>query len=232
MAYKSLNDRLRRNVLRSFLDAASALTGNLVIFLIDRRIRSLFSDPGDERLLPELVVAERGWNRRSFHRLLALSSLGALLVSGLSGSGQDILWLTDEDEIAPNPTKHSHAGHVIHHCIERYAPSHKGTLVFLTTQGRFDNCFREDIVAVTDLAAGALVDVFSRGDIARDRRGSHLWIPASVTIPTKAATILRWLARESGGLGSVVIVLETAHDALDVRVFRPVCAGDHLLVLA
>jgi hypothetical protein len=61
MAYKAWGDAVRRRALVPFLEAGSLLEGNLVVFLISRQIRSLFSDPGDRRLFPEFV-AERGWN--------------------------------------------------------------------------------------------------------------------------------------------------------------------------
>lgn len=230
MAYKSLTDRVRWGALVPFLNAASTLAGTIVIFLIDRQIRTLFSDPGDLRLLPELVVATRGWKVKSFRRLLLVASLGGLIVSCLSADEQDILWLTDEDEIAANPKKHNDAGHVISYCIERYSPQHRGTFVFLTTEGKHDECFREDVVAIPDLAAGALVEAFSTiDDFKPSQNGPACTLPSS--LPTKANAVLRWLADDDKPLRNVVVSFDVVGDDVDVGVFQLAHGSGQTLIL-
>lgn len=66
MAYKSLGDSIRAQALPLFLNAANAFPGNLIVFLINKEIRTLFADPGTPGFLPELVVAERGWKHKPF----------------------------------------------------------------------------------------------------------------------------------------------------------------------
>ena len=229
MSYKALRDSIRKEALASFLRTASSLQGNLVIFLVSREIPTLFSDPGDLRLLPELVVAERGWNQSAFARLLAVGTFGTLLLAGLADPGQDILWLTDQDEIAPNATKHNHAGHVICHCIERYAPNHRGQLVFLTTEGAFDHCFREDLVAIPDLAAGALVETFSRSPVGGSAPISAYGADRSLS--QKAQVVLQWLSSSGPRLHTIVAVLRPNGAQVDVTVFTPRWYGGQLLCL-
>lgn len=218
MSYKSLRDGMRKGALPWFLQAASALQGNLVIFLVSRDIPTLFSDPGDMKLLPELVVAERGWNQSAFARLLTVGTFGALLVAGLVDKGQDILWLTDQDEIAPNPLKHNHAGHVICHCIERYGPDHRGQLTFISTEGAFDHCFREDLTAIPDLAAGALVEAFS---VPKRREVPIRARAADRSLSEKARVVLRWLSSTGPTLRSIVAVLRPNGSLVDVSILTP-----------
>lgn len=222
MAYKSLNDAMRLRALPSFLNAANNFPGNLVVFLISKQIHTLFADPGTPGFFPELVVAERGWKKKSFQRLLLVASLGSLLVSCLSAPSQDILWVSDQDEIAANAEKHNHAGHVIHHCISRYAPDHQGLLVFLTTEGDFNTRQLEDIVAVPDLAAGALVDALSHCDKLKRSSDERLWVPISSELPSKAHTILQWFSANSFPLKRLVVVLDSVGDAIQVDTFVPV----------
>jgi hypothetical protein len=222
MAYKSLNDAIRLQALPSFLEAANNFPGNLVVFLISKQINNLFADPGTPGFLPELVVAERGWKKKSFQRLLLVASLGSLLVSCLSEPLQDILWVSDQDEIAANAEKHNHAGHVIHHCISRYAPNHRGLLVFLTTEGDLNTRQLEDIVAVPDLAAGALVDALSICDELKRSSDERLWIPISSELSPKAKTILQWFSDSSFPLKRLVVVLDSVEDAIQVDAFVPI----------
>jgi hypothetical protein len=110
MSYKGLNDMRRQRALAPFLMTANLFPGNLVVVMVSKNLKRLFDNPGDQVLFPELIMAVRNWNAKSFHRLLLVASLGALLTSGFAGSAQNLLWVTDQDEIAPNPTKHDHAG--------------------------------------------------------------------------------------------------------------------------
>lgn len=224
MAYKALNDRRRRRALLPFLQAADLYPGNLFIFVVAKKIANLFDDPGTERLFPELVVAVRNWKKRSFQRLLLVATLGSLLVSGLSESNQDVLWVVDQDEIAANPTKHNHAGHVIHHCISTYAPANTGQLVFLTTEADFINRMIEDVVAIADLAAGSMVDAFG----TRDRvQPAGLWVRPSASMPAKGEVILNWLAHPGEALRRVVVVLDQRPDRSVVAwAFQPLLSYD------
>lgn len=219
MAYKALNDKQRRKALLPFLRAADLFPGNLFVFVISKKLRTLFDDPGSQCLFPELVVAVRNWKRKSFHRLLLVATLGSVLVSGLSAPNQDLLWVVDQDEIAANPTKHDHAGHVIHHCISTYAPTNSGQLTFLTTEANISNRMTEDVVAIADLAAGCIVDAFG---ICNQKAPTGLWVRPAATMPLKGEVILDWLAQVDAALHRVVIALDQHSDgSVAVRAFQP-----------
>jgi hypothetical protein len=228
MAYKALNDKIRRKALSPFLAASNAFPGNLFIVMIRRNIQTLFDDPGSRTLFPELIVAEYGWKRKSFHRLLLIASLGALFVSGLSSPEQDILWVTDQDEIAPNPEKHDVAGHVFDHCISRYAPANHGMLTFVTTEVKFDNNRVEDLVAVVDLAAGSLVDAFAEDGLVSS---GSIWVPLSSRLSHKARTLLDWFADDSQNLRRFVIVLDHSGRGIEVHASKPIQSDGRQLFL-
>jgi len=226
MAYKALNDKQRRKALLPFLRAADLFPGNLFVFVISKKLRTLFDDPGSQCLFPELIVAVRNWKRKSFHRLLLVATLGSVLVSGLSAPNQDLLWVVDQDEIAANPTKHDHAGHVIHHCISTYAPSNTGQLTFLTREANISDQMTEDVVAIADLAAGCIVDAFG---ISNEKTPTGLWIRPAATMPLKGEVILNWLAQADAPLHRVVIVLDRYSDgSVAVGAFQPLPRWQHL----
>jgi hypothetical protein len=199
---------------------ANLFPANLVVVMVSKKLKRLFDNPGDGVLFPELIVAVRNWNLKSFHRLLLVATLGALLTSGLVASAQDLLWVTDQDEIAPNPTKHDHAGYVIHHCLSRYAPTLCGLLTFATTEANVSNSLLRDAVAITDLAAGCLVDALCACERAPER---SLWVSPTAPLTRKARVILDWFAQREHVLRRVVICLEESLDGgIDVSVFRPI----------
>ena len=230
MAYKALNDKRRQEALTPFLAAADTYPGNLFVFLVSKRIPELFDDPGNQILFPELVAARRTWKSRPFHRLLLIATLGSILISGLSNPLQDILWVTDQDEIAPNPKQHDHAGHVIHHCISTYATANSGLFVFSTTEANVNNLMTEDVVSIPDLAAGAMVDAFA----CNDRPPSAgFWVPANDDLPVKSKVILWWLAERQQSLRRFVVVLDqSANDTIYVSAFTPIRGNDGLIFLA
>jgi hypothetical protein len=208
MSYKTLGDAIRARSLLPFLKAADKFPGVLMTFLVDKRINRLVGDHRSPDVFPELVVAERGWNQNAFHKLCLVASLGSLLIRGLSGPTQDILWLTDQDEIAPNPTKHDHAGHVIHHHISTYASQNKGRLVFVTTEADITGRRLEDVVAIPDLAAGALGETFSA---IKDKNGqgiSRVWVPFPTNLPRKADLIATWFFNPPQRLSKLAIIIE------------------------
>jgi hypothetical protein len=219
MSYKGLNDARRQRALAPFLMAANLFPGNLVVVMVSKKLKRLFDNPGEQVFFPELIVAVRNWNAKSFHRLLLVATLGALLTSGLAASSQDLLWVTDQDEIAPNSTKHDHAGHVIHHCLERYAPDLRGVLTFATTEANVDDFLLRDAVAITDLAAGCLVDAFGASNRGSERA---LWVSPASALTRKAQVILDWFAQRDHKLRRLVICLNESDDGIDVSVFRPV----------
>jgi hypothetical protein len=139
------------------------------------------------------------------------------LAAGLSSDAQDILWVTDQDEIAPNPMKHSHAGHIFHHCLSRYAPTLTGTLVFMTTEGQRSDSLLADAVAITDLAAGTLVDAFGAFEPS-----TSLWVRPTAALSFKARVIADWFAQSGHQLRRMIVALDQdASGEISVSAFRP-----------
>jgi hypothetical protein len=233
MSFKQLRHGPRKRALRAFLAAADLLDGLVLVVLVDKRLPRLIGEQGDPACFPQMVVAERGWNLKSFDRLSLVCSLLATLVAGLSDAGQDLLWITDQDEIAPNPVKHNHAGNVAWLHVSRYAPKNHGKFVFATTEvdSHSGNMRHEDLVAIPDLAAGALTAALSSVASSGFRVSAHLGVPLGVDIPEHSAEILTWLSSQSS-LRRLVVVLDRAECESNpaVIVGRPSLHSGSLLV--
>ncbi len=208
MAYKSLGDRRRARALPPFLKAADPIPGLLATFLIDKRVQTLFQhDSGDGRLGRPIV--ERGnWRPGSFEKLLRVAHLGAMLVSGLCAPGQNLIWFTDQDEIVSNVGKHREATAVIGNCLNHLVSHGMGHFRLATTQSDTGRRDLEDLVALPDLAAGALAEVAS----FMARRGSfpprgHMRKPGD-GMASKAEAILGWLAERRHALKRLTFCVE------------------------
>jgi len=219
MTFKRLKHGPRARALDAFLGASSHLKGLLLIVLVNKGLPRLLGSPGERDVFPELVVAERGWNQKSFNRLCIVSSVLALLVSGLSSPHQDITWISDRDEIAPNPTKHNHAGNVAWLHLERYAPQNRGRFAFATTEmdSKQGNMRHEDAVAIPDLAAGALTSATS----CLARRGVTLSESIALRLTDEVAphtlAILACLSSSQSELRRLVLLLDRSeHEGASV----------------
>ncbi len=211
ISFKMLRDKRRARSLVPFLLAADRCPGILVTVVVDKQIPSLFGEFNEPDCFPGLLLTPtEGWKKRPFDRLCLVASLGATCLAGLCGTHQDILWVTDRDEIAPNPDKHDHAGWIIWYHVCTYVEQLEGRLVFLTTQGDCADRRLEDAVAIPDLAAGALAQALSHARAAGRVPGSKIACVLPSGLSDKVATILAWLGGQSAPLRRFCILLEHA----------------------
>ena len=226
MAYKNLKDRRRSDALIPFLRAADNIPGLLATFLFDRRVQSIFGpDSKDAEVDKDSHLSPESWTPRAFERLCRVSHLGSLLVSGLSVAGQNVIWLTDEDEIAPNKTQHFRATQLIAHHMSHYCVHPMGHFRFGTTRSDTGKLDIEDLVSVADLAAGATSEVatalFEEGRFPEGK----LLIPPAKATATKALKIAGWLAEDHWPLRRLVFVVEfVPPDKFKSKLLRLFCA--------
>jgi hypothetical protein len=153
MAFKALNDKLRKNALASFLRMGEEIDGWLVTFAISRGSISAFRA---EDRSAEVSLALSSWKPAVQERLMRVLHFSAFLVSGLSAPGQDVLWIIDEDAVAANVAQltkltqlfgnaaSNSLNHDLRHIRCGTAKSDDGSLAL------------EDLLAYSDLAAGAV----------------------------------------------------------------------------
>ena len=124
MAYERLNDKLRLKSLPGYLEAVDQIEGLLVNFAIDKNAAYRFSEePQTETAFGRIGV----WAPRAFRKLTTIGHLAGILLEGVRGESQNLLWITDEDDIAPNRDKHAEATQLLAHYISAYCTGPLGT---------------------------------------------------------------------------------------------------------
>ena len=194
LSYKRLTEACRARALVPFLRATNTIPGLLATFLIDKRIQSLFCEDTGEGLLNEPIVDRSKWKPASFEKMFRVAHFGAMLVSGLSAPGQDLLWVTDQDEIAANLEKHREATKVFAHVMAYYLKHPIGHFRLATTRSDDGSLSLEDLAAIPDLAAGALAEVASVTAFEGGFVSANLVSLLSSNVSEKAHAILAWLA--------------------------------------
>ena len=221
ISFKSLNDRHQRAAVGPFLDAANQLRGLLFTVAIHRRVQSVFKKRGklekSDLMSPELA----GWKTTTAERALRVIHLGNLLLRGLSRAGQDVLWMTDQDEIVANESRlrsfvnlfATVSGHYIPHAMRHVRI---GTTVSDT--GRRDI---EDYVAVCDVAAGALQHCLTDDGAQMVLKAPSLFLPRECKTSNKASEILIWLSNNECPLKRLTFLLdESSAGQLQITTLR------------
>src|SRR5438876_4075117 len=98
MSFKQMNDRLKLRALPAFLNAINRVEGVLLSFVVDRRIQFMFAE--------QALEADSGFfstvKKRVLEDMLRIVHFGAQSASTVFCPGQNIVWVTDCDDIVAN----------------------------------------------------------------------------------------------------------------------------------
>jgi len=111
LSFKALNDRRRQAALPHFLQAASVLPGLCITFIVDKAmdeisngelLLALFQDGRIFCQGVQMHLSHR-WSRRAFEKMARTTQLLALVISETIPNDQNIVWISDEDELFGGP---------------------------------------------------------------------------------------------------------------------------------
>ena len=221
MSFKDLRDKQRQKALVPFLQAADTISGLVTTIAVHRAIPSLFSKKGRINLSEPDLHRYAHWNPKTFERLLRVLHFVSFFVSGLSNAGQNTLWFTDEDEIAPNDERVKEVTYIWGNILSHYLSHDLGHIRFGTTNKCDDGSRRiEDLASIPDLVAGTVSEIFSAN--YKDGRfvAHNLWTPAVPTISAKSRQIAMWLANEDRPLKRLFLMFapnQSKTDKLNIK---------------
>jgi hypothetical protein len=221
-AFKNLRDRNLSRALPRFICAADHISGLLVGILTHKNIGSLFKLTGRIMASDPEISGFPGWKPVIMERLLRVVHFISLFLAGLSRFSQDVLWITDEDAIAPNESKHLELVTIFGRVCSHYLAHNLGHIRVGTTASDTGSRDVEDFVALPDLAAEALAEVVTL--YARTQTsiiaGVSAPIPAGCT--QKTLQLMNWLSNSSTRLKKLFFAIDPIHNstALTVRLLN------------
>jgi hypothetical protein len=221
MSFKNLRDKRRRDALEMFLSAANNITGLSFSVLIDKRITSLFRESGRIDLSdPELKTFSH-WSGKSFEKMLRVVHLVSFFLAGLSRTGQNVLWITDEDEIVANDDRIREVTNFFGNVSSQYLSQPMGHFRFGTTKSDDGSRQLEDLASIPDLVAGALADVL----VAYYEQGimpsNSLFVFRPENLKVKTVEIMNWFSTDRESLKRLVYVIEPIdHPRLSIKRIR------------
>lgn len=218
MSFKSLNDRLRAAALPGFLSAADLIPGLLLVVLFDKRISSIFALDDDQAVLPAEFQQLVEWPGRTQERMLRVCHVLALILDGLTRELQDILWITDEDEIVANVERHTLFTHAFGTIAGRYLEHGLGHLRVATTASDTGDRDLEDFVAVADLAAGAVCHILNAYGLSGLSEVRGLVVPPPLGSPQKVEWLLNWFSNDCSPLRRLILSFEVIENSPRLKV--------------
>lgn len=208
MGFKGMTDRVKQRSLEPFLRYANAIPGVLATFALNNEAKRILADvaPEDGKTAVGTISS---WKAAAFQKLSCVGQLGAMLVAGLSAPDQDLIWVSDEDAIAPNREKLCDATQILGIYLSHALSHNLGRIKFGTaaTAGE-GNLQIEDLASIADFAAGSLAELFLGMTEKNGSPASKVFAEAPNECSHKTRVITNWLAEDHHPLRKIQIVVE------------------------
>jgi hypothetical protein len=218
MAYKNLNDIERIRVLPDFLSSIGQLIGLSVTFLVSKSIKSLFVKNGAfDMSVPELNKYSH-WKSSSFEKAMRIITFLNILVAGLSSENQNLVWISDEDEIAANETRLGELTDLLSDVALNLLPHQMGDLRCSTTMYDDGSLQLEDIAAIPDLIAGALSAIMEAYSKSGINSTGHVIVPPPRNTPERTMSLMNWFSDSRESLKRLVLAIEPIFNSEEIMV--------------
>ena len=219
MAFKSLKDGKRERALGEFLNAAKSNSRISITILVHKDITSLFGD--GQRLPwqdPELAPFNH-WPKHTFEKMLRIVHFVSFFIAGLSRAGQNILWITDEDEIAANENRLRELTKIVGNVSSHYFNHDMGHLRCGTTKSDNGSCQLEDLASVPDFMAGMLTEAVTEQRSQGLSAGGGILNPPPKGLRVKVGRLMNWFSTNRNPLRRLVFSIEPVPNStrLDLR---------------
>jgi hypothetical protein len=208
MSFKDLRDKKRQEALIPFLRAADILPGLSLTIAINNSISSIFTENGPVDLGNPDFAELRSLTPKTLEKAFRVAHLVSLVTAGISKPNQDIMWLTDEDAIAPNNSRIILLTKLWGWVLSGYLGHNLGHIKCGSTQSDDGSRVIEDLTSIPDLIAGAVSEQFIV-DAANPGAptGQVFWLQRPDYSP-KTHLITQWLVRSEAPLRRLVARLD------------------------
>lgn len=204
IAFKDFRMGQLRRSLSDYLRLADTLVhGFLLTVVIDKKLDSLFKiqDGNNLRHLTELLEAQGlgVWKAVTAEKLVRVVHIAAFLVGLLAESGQNIFWMTDNDDIAANQTVHMQTLDLFARAMGLYTDEgfefgHFGGATPFPER----DLGHLDLLSLADITASSVEHYLTRRKATGDD---------DAEVKAGADEVLRWLAHDGLSLYKMTIII-------------------------
>ncbi len=218
MSFKALRDKRCLSALPEFLEAADHIPGLCVAFAVHKSVGSLFDNLISPRSEDPLFLPYLGWPKHVLEKAGRLAHFTGFLLGGLCSSGQNLLWITDEDAVAANVERLKQFTDLCGWITSRYLSFDMGHIRIGTTASDNGSRSVEDLVSVADIVAGAISE-----QLTARRRYDFIdptkvfWL-ANPEFSHKTKDITWWFASVRQPLKRLVFVIDGEDNSVKTKV--------------
>jgi hypothetical protein len=220
ISYKKLGDALKRRMLPAFLEAANMLPGLCVCVLIDKSIPSMFRAEGPLDLSESALAPYAHYSGDTLEKLLRIVHLQSFFLAGLTRPGQNVLWFTDQDDIAANEGGIIKLTGIWRNVFGNYLQHDLGHVRCGTTGSDDGSLQIEDLAAIPDLVAGATAETVNAHSAEGTMPRSRLIVPPPTVMSSKAQRLIGWLTEDHWPLRKLVFCFEAKSGSTELTVKR------------
>jgi len=204
MSFKRLGDNQRRRALEPLLEAANSINGLSFSIAINKKCNSLFSDTVPLDLNNPDFYAYKKWKTDVLRKAFIIIHFFGFLLAGCAREGQNVIWFTDEDDIAANNERIYELTNLFSWISSGYLSFNLGHCRCGTS--RCDDGSRqiEDFLAIPDLIAGALAEQF---DLRTEKASKVFWIHRG-DFSDKTRRITWWFSDTKNPLKRLVYIID------------------------
>jgi hypothetical protein len=207
-AYKKLRSGARSRALPEFLTIADSLIhGVIVTISIDKNLASVFSDQKHEAhayLSGQLFAADLGhWKGYDAEKLMRVCHAISIFLAVITRSGQKIFWYCDNDVINENGNHRTFQNtmNVFLRVLGLYTTNHYELAGFAKS---FEKpSFFDDLLSITDLAAGAVQDILQSEVKKKAVMGGD-----------EKIEVIKWMARPSRYLSKIAFIMSKTDEGM------------------
>lgn len=195
VTFKNLNDKVRLSIIDRFFEASENIDGLLLTILIDKSIDNFFSSEelnAIKEMFPELEKCKD----KPFEKTLRIIHLINLVLSGLSGKGQNLYWFTDEDEILCHVQRHITITSLFALVSGLYLEHKMGHFKLSSTEYSGGYLIFEDLCSLPDLASGGLCELINCNAKTMGRLYNNISLSIPNALSYKSKRIVNWLSNE------------------------------------
>ncbi|MCA9232468.1 MAG: hypothetical protein KDA57_17600 [Planctomycetales bacterium] len=218
MSFKSLGDRVRQKAFGLFLSAADSIEGVIITISIDKSLSEPVLFDGEQIKSANSRWCKQKWHFSQLQRMLSVAHFIAFLVAGTTSAGQDLYWISDQDDIFANDKYSYDTGIAFTKFLNAYSRHDYGTISIGTTAIAEGDLLEEDLAAVTDIAAGGTVELLTM------IKNTYGIIPSFAVevpdLPTRTELFWEWFQDQSTNLKKIGCVFEQQAKSLRVKTWR------------
>ena len=213
ISFKQLGDSIRWRAFAPFLGLASALRGNLITILVDRRIKSFVEGRVSSlvEIMPDCFSANT--SPKTMEKMLRLASFVAMITADLRNEHQPSSWISDHDETLETFDRREQLGRLACYFTFAFAGWREpADMWYGTTEASDLPSWAEDAAAIPDLIAGAACKL---AFVLPTHCGTELWTRTVSTAGVhdrRARIVGDWLAARPGHLRQILLRLELSSD--------------------